>query len=283
MSLTVFFTVLGAALLHASWNALVKSGHDKLMSMTAIVIGHAPLGALVLLFVPLPSSESYPYILASILLHAGYQIFLLNSYKVGDLTQVYPIARGSAPLIVTLFSVIILGVQLGVLQLLSIIIIAVGIISLGFVRREAATQNFAATRLALTTGLFIASYSIVDGLGARISGSSWGFYSYMTIGNALLAALYLSFASPRTLGLLWFKGQTILIFGGSASFLSYGIVTWAFTQAPIAVVTALRETSIVFALLLGVFFLRERLDLVKVFSTVLTLTGTLLLRLAKGE
>ena len=281
MSLTVFIAVIGAALLHAAWNTLVKGGHDKLMSMGAIVIGHLPFGFIALIFVPLPSLQSIPYIAVGLLLHAGYQLFLLKSYQIGDLTQVYPMARGSAPLIVTLFSVTILGVQLDILQLLSIIIIATGIISLALVRLQDGERNFVATRLALTTGLFIASYSLVDGLGARVSGNSWGYYSCLTIGNGFVAIFYLLITSPRTFTDIVIKGRKIFIFGGGASFVAYGIVTWAFTKSPIALVTALRETSIVFALLMGIFFLKERINLIKVGSTFLTLFGTVLLRFTK--
>ena len=281
MSLTVFIAVIGAALLHAAWNTLVKGGHDKLMSMGAIVIGHLPFGFIALIFVPLPSLQSIPYIAVGLLLHAGYQLFLLKSYQIGDLTQVYPMARGSAPLIVTLFSVTILGVQLDILQLLSIIIIATGIISLALVRLQDGERNFVATRLALTTGLFIASYSLVDGLGARVSGNSWGYYSCLTIGNGFVAIFYLLITSPRTLTDIVFQGRKVFIFGGGASFVAYGIVTWAFTKSPIALVTALRETSIVFALLMGIFFLKERINLIKVGSTFLTLFGTVLLRFTK--
>ena len=281
MSLTVFIAVIGAALLHAAWNTLVKGGNDKLMSMGAIVIGHLPFGFIALIFVPLPSLQSIPYIAVGLLLHAGYQLFLLKSYQIGDLTQVYPMARGSAPLIVTLFSVTILGVQLDILQLLSIIIIATGIISLALVRLQDGERNFVATRLALTTGLFIASYSLVDGLGARVSGNSWGYYSCLTIGNGFVAIFYLLITSPRTLTDIVFQGRKVFIFGGGASFVAYGIVTWAFTKSPIALVTALRETSIVFALLMGIFFLKERINLIKVGSTFLTLFGTALLRFTK--
>jgi len=281
MSLTVFIAVIGAALLHAAWNTLVKGGHDKLMSMGAIVIGHLPFGFVALIFVPLPSLQSIPYIAVGLLLHAGYQLFLLKSYQIGDLTQVYPMARGSAPLIVTLFSVTILGVQLDILQLLSIIIIATGIISLALVRLQDGERNFVATRLALTTGLFIASYSLVDGLGARVSGNSWGYYSCLTIGNGFVAIFYLLMTSPRTFTDIVIQGRKVFIFGGGASFVAYGVVTWAFTKSPIALVTALRETSIVFALLMGIFFLKERINLIKVGSTFLTLFGTVLLRFTK--
>ena len=282
MSLVVFIAVIGAAVLHVAWNTLLKGGHDKVMSMGAIVIGHIPLGVIVLFFVPLPSMESIPYIIVGICLHAGYQLFLLRSYQAGDLTQVYPLARGSAPLIVMLFSIVILGVRLEQIQFLSILLIALGIISLALTRRANGEQNILATKLALTTGLFIASYSLVDGLGARISGSSWGFYSCLTIGNGLLAILYLVLNAPDSLRNLIVTGRMVFIVGGGASFLAYGLVTWAFTQAPIALVAALRETSIIFALLMGVFFLKERLNLIKVFATFLTLFGLVLLRFTKG-
>ena len=281
MTLTVFVAVLGAALLHATWNALVKGGADKHLSMGAVVLGHAPPAICAISFVPLPAPESFPYLLAGIALHVGYQLFLLHSYRVGDLTQVYPIARGSAPLFVALFSILILGVTLSSLELLAIATIAAGILSLSLVRRRDGVHNRNAAVLAVATGLFIASYSIVDGLGARLAGTSLGFYSWLAIGNAIVITAYLAAMSPRSLLDIPTKGRTFFVVGGGASFLAYAIVTWAFTQAPIALVTALRETSIVFALLIGVFVLKERLDLAKVLSTMTTLAGAALLRYAK--
>ena len=278
MSLTVFISVIGAAVLHAAWNTLLKGGQDKLLSMGAIVLGQVPLGLIALIFFPMPDLQSLPYLAVGIFLHAGYQLFLLKSYQTGDLTQVYPIARGSAPLLVTLFSITALGLKLDSLQFFGVLIIGLSIISLAMVRRSDGQQNAKAVRLALTTGLFIASYSIVDGLGARISGTSWGFYSCLMIGNGIIAALYLGLTTPKTFGSIARKGRTVFILGGGASFIAYGIVTWAFTLAPIALVTALRETSIVFALLMGVVFLKERLNLIKFFATFLTLLGAVVLR-----
>ncbi len=281
MSTLVFVAVIGAAVLHAAWNALVKSGSDKQVSMGAVVLGHMPIALVVLFFVPMPAFESMPYLVAGILLHFGYQLFLLKSYETGDLTQVYPIARGSAPLIVALFSVTVLGVQLHSIQTLAILIIGGGIISLALVRQADGQKNNQAALLALTTGLFIASYSLIDGLGARIAGTSLGFFSCLAIGNGLLMSIYLALSARTALKTIATKGRSVFLFGGSASFIAYAIVTWAFTQAPIALVTALRETSIVFALLVGVFFLKERLNLVKVLSTFTTLVGAVLLRFAK--
>nr|WP_255698921.1 DMT family transporter [Yoonia sp. I 8.24] len=274
--------VIGAAVLHAAWNALVKGGTDKTLSMGAVVVGHMPIALAALPFVPLPAIESLPYLFGGMLLHFGYQLFLLKSYQMGDLTLVYPIARGSAPLIVALVSVIFLGVHLNSIELLAILIIGVGIISLALVRQSDGMQNRSAATVALITGVFIASYSLVDGLGARVAGTSLGFYCWLAIGNGLLMIAYLAMRSPQTLTALPRRGLPILFVGGSASFVAYALVTWAFTQAPIALVTALRETSIVFALLIGVFFLKERLSLLKVVSTMTTLLGAILLRYARA-
>ncbi len=282
MSTTVFIAVIGAALLHAAWNALVKGGADKNLSMGAVVIGHMPIAIILLPFVPLPEVDSLPYLLGGIVLHFGYQLFLLQSYRQGDLTQVYPIARGSAPLIVALFSVLVLGVHLEGPEILAVAIIGLGIISLALVRQSDGLQNRNAAALALVTGFFIAAYSLVDGLGARIAGTSLGFYCWLAIGNGLLMIGYLAMTSPKTLHALPKGGLPILLLGGGASFIAYALVTWAFTQAPIALVTALRETSIIFALMIGVVFLKENLNLVKVFATFSTLLGAILLRFARS-
>ena len=281
MSITVFIAVLGAAFLHATWNAMVKGGADKTLNLGAVILGHVPPALIALPFVPLPAAESLPYLFVGIGLHFGYQYFLLNSYKIGDLTQVYPIARGSAPLIVAGISVLFLGVTLKPGETLAVLLIAGGIISLALVRHADQQRNGKASLLALTTGVFIASYSLVDGLGARIAGTSVGFFAWLAIGNSLLLALYLRVRAPGTLTKIATKGRGLFFFGGGASFLAYAIVTWAFTQAPIALVTALRETSIIFALLFGVFFLKERLSLMKLLSTVATLCGAILLRYAR--
>jgi drug/metabolite transporter (DMT)-like permease len=255
------------------------------VSMGALVLGHLPIAIIAIAFVPVPEAASWPYIIAGIALHMGYQLFLLQSYKIGDLTQVYPIARGSAPLIVTVVSVVFLGIALTTMQLAAVALIGLGILSLslglGLVRRADGAQNRKAAILALGTGCFIASYSLVDGLGARLAGTSLGYYSYLSIGNGLCMFVYLYATGPSVFKGMLTKGRAAFVIGGSASFLAYAMVTWAFTQAPIALVTALREVSIVFALLIGVVFLKERLNVAKIFSTILTLVGVILLRISK--
>ena len=278
MDLTVFLAVLFAAALHATWNALVKGNSDKILSMTAVVLGHAPFALLAMPFVPMPAMASWPYLAVGVALHLGYQLFLMFSYRIGDLTQVHPIARGSAPLIVAGVSIAFLGVQLSSSSLVAIAIIGCAIMSLVFVRSSDGLTNPRAAVMALATGCFIASYSLCDGLGARQAGTAVGYYAWLTLINAVLFALIIRVTKPGTLSQLPSRGRLIALIGGGASFFAYAIVTWAFTMAPIALVTALRETSIVFALIIGVVFLKEPLNLAKVASTMATLLGATILK-----
>lgn len=285
MSLTVFFVVLGAALLHAVWNALVKGGTDMLLGMTAVVIGQGLFGLLALCIVPMPAAESLPYVAVSVALHVGYQVFLVLAYRIGDLTQVYPIARGSAPLIVAAVSAGFLGVDLAPAEWAGIVVIATGIISLSLVRRADGLRGGKPALLALTTGCFIAAYSLNDGLGARLAGTAVGFFGLSAAVNGVLFTAVIAMLRRRVVRGLRAASPSVLVavlIGGGASFAAYATVVWAFTEAPIALVAALRETSIVFALLIGVVFLKERVDLAKLASIMITIGGAALLRLAKG-
>ncbi len=281
METLVFLAVVAAAVLHASWNALLKGSGDKYVSMCAVVLGHIPIALALLPFVELPKPESWPYIVAGIALHIGYQLFLLTSYRLGDLTQVYPIARGTAPLLVAATSVLFLGVHLSSAELIAIAAIGLGIISLSAVRQGDGTTNRNAAALAFVTGCFIAGYSLVDGLGARAAETALGFYAWLALGNGILFSALMFFARPGSLRRIPTEAPLLFILGGGGSFTAYALVMWAFTQAPIALVTALRETSIVFALLIGVVILKEKLSLAKVLSTFVTLAGAILLRFSR--
>ena len=281
MSSLVFVTVISAALLHASWNALVKGSTDKTLAMGAIVIGHVPIAVIILPFATIPDSKSIPYLLTGIVLHFGYQLFLLKSYEYGDLTKVYPIARGTAPLLVGLFSLIVLGVELSNAKILSIIIIGVAVTSLAFGQKSDGQTRRSASTFSLITGLFIASYSLIDGLGARLAGSSLGFFCLLAIGNGFLMVAYLAWKAPKTLKTLPHYGLSHLLIGGTGSFTAYALVIWAFTKAPIVLVTALREASIVFAFFMGIFFLKEPPSLIKLIASTAILMGVVLLHTSK--
>ncbi len=277
----IIMVVLAAALLHAVWNAMVKGSSDKTVSMFAVVLGNVPFALLALIFAQSPKSASWGWMLFGITLHVGYQLFLVAAYRFGDLTQVYPIARGTAPLIVTLISVLFLGVFLSTFQLAAIVAIVIGITSVCLVRQSDGALNGAAVILALITGAFIAGYSLVDGIGARLSGSALGYYSWLALGNTAAMVSLTCFMRRGVLKDVLSNSKMTVLIGGGASFVAYAMIVWAFTQAPIALVTALRETSIIFALLIGVFHLKERLSLIKVFSTAITLVGAAMLRFSR--
>ena len=279
MPLCVMIMVLFAALLHATWNFIVKSGEDKYLGMSAVVVGHIPFAAVALVYAPLPSLESLPYIIAGAVLHVGYQLFLLASYRIGDLSQIYPLARGVAPLFVAGISITLLGQHLSWLELAAVITIGTGIMSLTLVRRSDGLRNYRAASLAIITGGFIASYSLVDGLGARIAGTALGYYSSLSMINAVIFAAIMGVVRPGIVKRLVLREWRLALGSGGASFLAYSLVIWAFTLAPIALVCALRETSIIFALLLGVIVLKERFDLMKMIATLITMLGIGLLRL----
>jgi len=279
MPLGVMIMVLFAALLHATWNFMVKSGEDKYLGMTAVVVGHIPFAAVALVYAPLPSLEALPYIIAGAVLHVGYQFFLLASYRIGDLSQIYPLARGVAPLFVAGISITLLGQRLSWMELAAVITIGTGIMSLAAVRRSDGQRNGRAASLAIITGGFIASYSLVDGLGARIAGTALGYYGSLSMINAISFAAIMRIVRPGVVKRLVLQEWRLALGSGGASFFAYSLVVWAFTLAPIALVTALRETSIIFALLLSVFVLKERFDLMKIIATVITMLGVCLLRI----
>jgi drug/metabolite transporter (DMT)-like permease len=281
MTTVVFCAVLAAAFLHAAWNAMVKGGADKRVTVAAVMLGHVPPTAIALLFVPTPSVESLPWMIVGVISHLGYQVFLLGAYTKGDLSQVYPIARGLAPLLVTGVSVVLLGERLALVETIAVGMIAMGLMSMALLRGSDGARNAEAVKLALMTGCCIASYSLIDGYGARVSGSPIGFYAYLGTINAVLFAIYIRLRHPGVLRTMFTSALRVFFIGGTASFAAYGIVILAFTQAPIALVTALRETSIVFAVLIGVVVFKERFDRAKVIAVAATLLGAGLLRVAQ--
>lgn len=282
MTTTIFFAVLFAAALHASWNALVKGGGDKVVAMNAVVVGQGAAGLIALAFAPLPGWEALHLMTISVVLHIGYQLFLLQGYKLGDLSQVYPIARGVAPLIVTVTLVGFLDESLSRIELTAVGLIILGVMSMSLARQSDGLRNARAAVFAGGTGCFIAAYSLVDGYGGRMSDSAVGFYAIVAIANGVLFPVLTRAGMGTRLGATMRAWRTILI-GGGASFIAYAIVVYAFTQSSIALVTALRETSIIFAMLIGVLALGERMSIVKALSAMTALGGAVLLRLSKGS
>ena len=278
MSLSVFIAVIIAAFLHATWNAMVKNEKDKYLGMSGIVFGHVPASILVIFFTPAPKAESIPFIILSAILHNGYQWFLLYSYKFGDYTKVYPIARGTAPILVAIISLFFLGTVLSNFELLGIFIVSAGILSLSYFD----TKTFKDQKgiiYALMTATFIMGYSITDGHGAKISNSFLSYMGWSFILNAIIFAILLNFiGQTKIITKTVNKGKLIFLAGGTTSYLVYAIVVWAFTQAPIPIVATLRETSIIFALLIGSFLLKEKFTILKTTAVLTIFFGILLLK-----
>ena len=279
MDTNIFFIILLATIMHATWNAMVKHHPDKAVAVSAIVLGHLPLCIFCIIYFPLPGKESIPFLIASVLTHQGYQWYLLNSYKVGDYTNVYPIFRGFGPLFATLISIVFLGVVFKITTLISILLICGGIMFLGLFGSKNQKQT-EIIKYSLLTGSFIGLYSLIDGYGARASVSAISYISFSFLFNALVFPITLKINNyqnvlPRVLK----EGRLIFWVGGALSFFIYIIVVWAFTKAPIPLVAALRETSIFFSIFIGYFFLKENINLKKIISILLIVIGVIGIKL----
>ncbi len=274
----VFFLVLFATVMHAVWNGMVKNHPDKVVAVSSIVFGHFPLSIIAIILLPVPSLDCIPYIIASAIIHQGYQWYLLSAYQIGDLTKVYPIARGFGPLVATIISILILGLFLDSIIIFSILLICVGIMILGLFDKE--NKNFKVLQLSLFTGFFIGLYSLIDGYGARVSLSAIVYMSWSFILSSLLFLVVLRIKKQKNIiQNVVKKGKKIFWIGGSLSYIIYVIVVWAFTKAPIPMVAALRETSIFFSILIGYFFLQEKITLTKVISIILIVIGVIGIKL----
>lgn len=277
MTLPVIILVLAAALLHASWNALLKSSQDRLASLSLMTLG-AGLGAIPLvLWRPWPQAESWFYILLSGLLHTGYNLFLIRAYRIGDFGQSYPIARGSSPLLVALGAAVFAGEQLGIYTVIGIALVSLGIVSLANLGAMRQREHQSGPLAALATGAFIAAYTITDGIGARLAGDAIAYAGWLFVADSIPLALLYQYKHGRSPVVLSHKDSWIGLAGGVMSLLAYGIVIWAVTLAPMGMVSALRETSVLFALLIGTLFLGEKLTLRRVLSCAVIAAGAIVL------
>ena len=279
MDTNVFLIILLATVMHAVWNGMVKKHPDKVVAVSGIVFGHVPASIIAIILLPAPSVDCIPYIIASALIHQGYNWYLLSSYKIGDLTQVYPIARGFGPLVATIISILILGLVLDNLIILSICLICLGIMILG-IFNQPSKKNSKIIQYSLFTGFFIGLYSLVDGYGARVSLSAITYMSWSFILIAFLFPIVLKIKKQENIFKnVMSRGKQIFWVGGTLSYIIYIIVVWGFTKAPIPMVGALRETSIFFSIFIGYFFLKEKITPKKIYTIILILVGVVGLKL----
>lgn len=279
MPLTIAAAVLLAAVLHASWNAIVRFNSDRIVTM-ALLTGSAALISLVALpFVDVPAAAAWPWLVASMVLHVGYNLFLATAYNHGELGRVYPLARGTAPLITLLVGTYALHEPMTAHATLGVLLLGCGIAGLAFERGwRVLVREPQSVILSLTTSLFISGYSVTDGLGARVSGAPMGYIFYLFVLDGLPLALFVLATRRRAvvdaLRRQWLAG----CLAGAFSLSAYGIVIWAMTLAPIALVAGLRETSVVFALVIGVVFLNEKLTAVRIGAIIVVACGLVLTR-----
>lgn len=276
----VFFAILAAAAMHAAWNAMVKLGLDHFSSIALLTFMQAGISLLLIPFFPLPAAAAWPWLAASAVIHAAYKLFLIKAYQHGDLSQIYPLARGSAPVMTALVAAFLLGEPLPALKYAAIGCIAGGVLLMSL--RGGADFKFMPPRAvawALGTACFTAAYSIVDGLGARLSGSPSAFTIWMFAGDGFFVLLWTLKTRPAgafaKMAPAWKSG----LFAGALSLASYWVAIWAFTQAPIAIVAALRETSVLFAMLFAIFLLKERAGWPRWIAALCIVTGVILIRI----
>lgn len=274
ISLPVTLAVLGAALLHASWNALLKSSTDKQLDTVAISVGAGVVGLAVAVWLPFPAPESWPWLAASALVHILYFLFLAGAYHWGDLTYTYPIMRGGGPVIVALAGTAVFGEVLGPLPTLGVVIVCAGIIGLAYGKHERR-----ATVFALANALVIAAYTLIDAKGVRLSASPVAYAMWFFVANAVAIYAYAGLrrgaAVPRYLA----RNPLRILIGAVFTAGSYGVALWAMARAPVAIVAVLRETSVVFGAVLGAVFLGEKFTRRRLLATGAVLAGLAALKL----
>lgn len=280
MDLFVFLAVLAAAACHAGWNTLLKLNLEPVVATSMVAAASGAIVVPLALVVGVPAAATWPYVIASVIIHIGYYLALAQAYRHGDLGQVYPIARGSAPLMTAILATYWLGEAPGAYGWAGIGVLAAGILLLA-VRGGRALQAFDARSVgfALLTSVTITAYTLVDGIGARLSGSPLQYSVWLFLLSGATMALYgLVHVGPRLVGDFIANWQ-LAVAGAALSTAAYAIAIWAMTVAPIALVAALRETSVLFAALFATLLLREPLLAARIAAAVLVLIGVVLVRL----
>ncbi|ENO0609244.1 DMT family transporter [Yersinia enterocolitica] len=274
MSTEIFIAVLGAALLHASWNALVKFGTDRLVAISLMAIFSGVISLFGIFFVGLPSLNALPWLLLSVAFHSGYCLFLSKAYEQAEFGQIYPIARGVAPLLSALLSWLILSEIPRIMALFGAVILVSGVIMMTFDGRHGPNKlNLRAIIYALITAIFTACYTLSDGAGSRasIEPLSYIFWLFMSNGIAMFVLLWIMHRNRIfcEISQHWRHG----IIGGAMQLLAYGIVIWAMKSTPIALVAALRETSVLFAMVISIWMLKEKPSILRLIASAIIMAG----------
>lgn len=275
MSFSAAALVLAAALLHATWNALLKSGDDRFRAIVVMTGASGLAAAPVLLLLPIPHAAAWPAVALSAALHVGYNLVLVRAYRHGDLGQIYPLARGSSPLLVVAGALAVAGERPDAWTLAGIAIISTGIVTLSGGRNAVSRAGIATS---LMTGVFIAAYTVTDGLGGRLAGNPLSYTLWLFVLDGFpMVAIYLVVRRGSSRRPPWDRDTAKAAVGGIVSLLAYAAVIWAASVGPMGPVSAMRETSVVFAALIGRAFLGEPLTVRRLASSLLVAGGALVL------
>ena len=279
MSLAVSMAVLLAALLHASWNAMIKGGGDVLHDTAGIIVGAMLIGLPFVFVVPVPPAAAWPFIVASVTVHLAYYWLMISAYRVGDLSLVYPLMRGVAPLITAVAGIAVLGEMPAPVAWFGMLLVSGGVFLLGY-RALGHAPSRAAVVFALANAAVIALYTLIDGHGARVSGNAWSYIVWLFVLDGIPFSLWM-LATRRTSFLAHLRNRSgRALAGGGLSAAAYAISVWAMTKAPVALVASLRETSVLFATLIGARLLHERLSARRWSGVAAVVLGVLALKAA---
>ena len=277
LSLAVTFAVIAAAVTHAVWNAIAHGIKDQTLAFALIGVGGIAVGIPLVIVAAMPRADCWPYLLGSVAIHIFYNLLLMRCYRLGEFGQVYPLARGTSPLVVTILAAIFIREHLALPQIAGVLVVSAGLATLVLAGRRPGRAAFLA---AVGTGLTIAAYTTVDGVGVRLSASPVGYIGWLMVLESLCVPM---FALARRRDVLLKQPKRILLAGlaaGALSVLAYGLVLWAQTRGALAPIAALRETSVIFGAIIATLIFREPFGRTRIAATVLVAAGIVLLNVS---
>ncbi len=291
LSLSVTLAVLAAAVTHATWNAIAHGIKDQTLAFALIGVGGIMIAIPLIIVTATPRADCWPYLLGSVAIHVFYNLLLMQCYRLGEFGQVYPLARGTSPLVVTILAAIFVHEHLALPQIAGVVIVSVGLAVLVLPGRRPrlaggregvapAGKNRAAFLAAVGTGLTIAAYTTVDGVGVRLSASPVGYIGWLMVLESLCVPM---FALVRRRDVVAKQPRRILLAGlaaGALSVLAYGLVLWAQTRGALAPIAALREISVIFGAIIGTLVFREPFGRTRIVATILVVAGIVLLNMS---
>ena len=271
--------VLFAAALHASWNAVIKSSEDKLDDTVLVTLGSAAVGALLLPWVPLPAPASRPYLIASVIVHIGYFSLIAIAYRLGDMSYMYPLMRGVAPMLTALVASAVIAEPLTAGGKIGVVLLSSGILWLTSEAWWSRKVSFSATAAGLLNAVVIAIYTVVDGIGLRLSRDPWSYIAWLFLFQPVPFILFFFFSRRRTflrhIKRRWRLGAIV----GLCTFTSYGLALYAMAYIPIALVAALRETSVIFGAAIAAIFLGERFGPIRYAAALFVTAGAVAMKI----